>query len=98
MIKLNYPNMAFDEQELIDTIEASDSKNYMVQGQRVVTLGNHPKKNSFDVWLRKRFPKKQDTKLADNYVIDALLKTGKFTATNDICPDSGRLCKSIRLA
>lgn len=98
MIKLNYPDMAFDEQELIDTIKAADSKNYMVQGQRVVTLGNHPKKNSFDVWLRKRFPKRQDTKLADNYVIDALLKTGKFTVTNDICPDSGRLCKSIRLA
>ncbi|KHA80266.1 hypothetical protein NC77_02380 [Janthinobacterium lividum] len=97
MIELHYPGLAFDEQELIDTIKAS-KRTYMVQGQRVVTLGNHPKKNSFDVWLRKRFPKKQNTKLADNYVIDALLKTGKFTATNDICPDSGRLCKAIRLA
>lgn len=68
-----------------------------MQGQRVVTLGNHPKEKSFDVWLRKRLPKKRDTKLADNYLIDALLKTGKFTATKEICPDSGRLCKAIRL-
>ena len=97
MIELKYAGMAFDEQELIDTITASN-RNYMVQGQRVVTLGNHPKQNSFDVWLRKRFPKKRDTKLADNYVIDALLKTGKFIITKEECPDSGRLCKSIRLA
>lgn len=98
MIELKYTDMAFEEQELIDFIKASDSRNYIVQGQRVVTLGNHPKKNSFDVWLRKRFPKKRDTKLADNYVIDALLKTGKFVATKEECPDSGRLCKSIRIA
>ena len=97
MIELKYTGMAFDEQELIDTLKAS-GRSYIVQGQRVVTLGNHPKKNSFDVWLRKRFPKKRDTKLADNYVIDALLKTGKFVATKEECPDSGRLCKSIRIA
>ncbi|WP_143450388.1 hypothetical protein [Janthinobacterium sp. BJB446] len=97
MIELKYTGMAFDEQELIDTITASN-RNYMVQGQRVVTLGNHPKQNSFDVWLRKRFPKKRDTKLADNYVIDALVETGKFIAAKDFCPESGRLCKSIRLA
>lgn len=97
MIVLQYPGLAFDEQELIDTIKAS-GRSYMVQGQRVVTLGNHPKKNSFDVWLRKRFSKKRDTKLADNYVIDALLKTGKFIITKEECPDSGRLCKALRLA
>lgn len=97
MIKLNYTGMAFDEQELIDAIKVS-GKTYMIQGQRVVTLGNHPKKNSFDVWLRKRFSKKRDTKLADNYVIDALLQTGKFIITKEECPDSGRQCKAIRLA
>ena len=97
MIELKYTGMAFDEQELINTIKAS-GRSYMVQGQRVVTLGKHPKENSFDVWLRKLFPKKKDTKLADNYVIDALLKTGKFIATKEICPDSGRLCKAFRLA
>ncbi|MBB5371071.1 MULTISPECIES: hypothetical protein [unclassified Janthinobacterium] len=96
MIELNHTGLAFDEQELIDTIKASD-RSYIVQGQRVVKLGNHPKENSFDVWLRKRFPKKRDTKLADNYVIEALLETGKFIATREICPDSGRLCKAIRL-
>lgn len=97
MIKLNYPDMAFDEQELIDFIKLS-GKSYLVQGQRVIKLGNHPKSNSLDVWLRKRFPKKRDTKLADNYVIDALVETRKFIATKEYCPDSGRLCKAIRLA
>jgi hypothetical protein len=47
---------------------------------------------------RDRFPKKKDTKLADNYVIDALVATGKFIATKEICPKSGRLCKAVRLA
>lgn len=97
MIALNYPDMEFDEQELIDFIKASGNI-YMIQGQRVIKLGNHPKPNSLDVWLRKRFPKKRDTKLADNYVIDALVETGKFIATKEYCPDSGRLCQAIRLA
>jgi hypothetical protein len=97
MIELIYPGLEFDEQELIDAIKAS-GKVFMIQGQRVMTLGNHPKPNSLDVWLRKRFSKKQDMKLADNYVVDSLVKTGKFAVAEEICPDSGRLCKAIRLA
>ncbi len=97
MIALNYPGMAFDEQELIDAIKAS-GKTFIIQGQRVVKWGGHPKPESLDVWLRDRFPHKKDTKLADNYVIDALVATGKFTATKEICPKSGRLCKAVRLA
>ncbi|MRV73554.1 hypothetical protein GJ700_17720 [Duganella sp. FT92W] len=96
MIKLKYPDMAFDEQELIDFISAT-GKSYVVQGQRIKTLAKHTNPNSLDVWLRKRFPKMQDTKLADNYVIDALVETGKLAATKEICPDSGRMCKAIRL-
>ncbi|SFV16548.1 hypothetical protein [Pseudoduganella namucuonensis] len=97
MIELRYTGLGFDEQELIDHIKAS-GKNFMVQGQRIKTLANHTKPKSLDVWLRNRFPKMQDTKLADNYVIDALVETGRFTATKERCPDSGKLCKAIRLA
>jgi hypothetical protein len=96
MIELRYTDMAFDEQELIDLIKTS-GRNYLIQGQRITGLDNHSKPNSLDVWLRKRFPRKQDTKLADNYVIDALVKTERFEVTKDRCPDSGRLCKAIRL-
>jgi hypothetical protein len=39
MIELIYPGLAFDEQELIDAIKAS-GKIFMIQGQRVMTLGN----------------------------------------------------------
>ncbi|SFV17154.1 hypothetical protein [Pseudoduganella namucuonensis] len=96
MIELRYTGLAFDEQELIDFIKAS-GKNYMVQGQTLKKLESHTKPHSLDVWLRTRFSKMQDTKLADNYVIDALVETGKFVAAEDKCPKSGRLCKSIRL-
>lgn len=97
MIELQYTGLAFDEQDLIDFIMAS-GRNYMVQGQRVVKLGNHPKPDSLDVWLRKRFQIKKDTKLADNYVVEALVATGNFVVAKEICPESGRLCKAIRLA
>jgi hypothetical protein len=96
MIELIYPDMAFDEQELIDAIKAS-GKTFMIQGQRVMTLGRHPKQKSLDVWLRKRFSEKKYTKLADNYVVDALIATGKFEMSKEICPESGRRCKSIKL-
>ena len=97
MIELIYPGLAFDEQELIDAIKGA-GKTFMIQGQRVIKFGGHPKPESLDVWLRERFSKKKDTKLADNYVVDALVETGKFIATKEYCPTSGRLCKAIRLA
>jgi hypothetical protein len=97
MIELRHTGLAFDEQELIDAIKGA-GKTFMVQGQRVIKFGGHPKPESLDVWLRERFPKKRDTKLADNYVIDALVATGRFIATKEYCSTSGRLCKAIRLA
>lgn len=97
MIKLNYPDMAFDEQDLIDFIKAS-GKNFIIQGQQKGNYESHTKPASFDVWLRNRFPEKRYMKLTDNYVINLLVATGNFTVAKDKCPKTGRLCKSIRLA
>lgn len=96
MIELRY-GCAFDENALVAHIKAS-GKNYIVQGQKTVLLENHSKPKSLDVWLRNTFHKKRDTKLADNYVIDALVRTGLFEFAPQLeCPTSGRLCKGLRL-
>ena len=97
MIELKYKGHSFDEDVLIKYIKASGS-DYIVQGQKSVSLANHSKPQSLDVWLRTTFPAKCDMKLADNYVLDALVRTGKFViATNLKCPTSGQLCKGLRL-
>lgn len=69
----------------------------MVQGQTKVDLVDHTKPKSLDVWLRRRFPQLCNNKLADNYVLEALVNTGRFEIVKEVCPDSGRLCKSVRL-
>jgi hypothetical protein len=96
MIELIYPGLAFDEQDLIDAIKAT-GENFMIQGQRVIKFGGHPKPESLDVWLRQRFPKKKDTKLADNYLVEALVATGKFEMSKEFFSESGRRCKAIKL-
>lgn len=95
MIKLTH-GVEFHEDELIDLIKRS-GRDYIVQGQRKVDLDDHPKPKSLDVWLRHRFTHLCNTKLADNYVVDALVGTGKFEIVRETCPDSGRPCKSVRL-
>lgn len=96
MIELRYGS-AFDENDLVSHIKAS-GRNYIVQGQQVASLANQTKPHSLDYWLRNYFPEKRDTKLADNYVLDALVRTGQFEFAPKLkCPTSGRLCKGLRL-
>lgn len=95
MITLKYGN-EFDEEDLVAFIGAS-GRRYIVQGQRNVKLADHMKPQSLDVWLRNTFSTRQDTRLAENSVLDALVGTGKFEVVKEVCPDSGRPCKSIRL-
>ena len=96
MISLTPYGVEFDEQELVNFIKAS-GRPYLVQGQKATVLALHPKPSSLDVWLRYKFFKLQDTKLADNYVLDALVATGLFEISEEICPSSGKPCKSIKL-
>jgi hypothetical protein len=95
MIKLKY-GVEFHEDELIDLIKRS-GRDYIVQGQKVCTLDKHPKQKSLDVWLRHRFTRLCNIKLADNHVLDALVAMGKFEIGKDVCPDSSRECKAVRV-
>ena len=95
MIKMKH-GVEFDEEELVNLIKSS-GRDYIVQGQKAVDFADHPKPRSLDVWLRHRFPRLRNTKLADNYVLYALVGTKKFELVREACPESGRLCKSVRL-
>jgi hypothetical protein len=96
MIRLSYGGQ-FDEHTLIEYIRAT-GRDYIVQGQQACTLAGHTKPSSLDYWLR-QFAPNADTKQADNTVVSQLVRTGLFKATNSLlCPDSGKLCKGVRLA
>ncbi len=72
---------------------------FIIQGQQAVAFQNHTKPNSLDYWLRINFARDQDTKQAENFVIDALIATGHFILDRNLrCPDSGRRAKGLRLA
>jgi len=72
-------------------------RDYIIQGQSNRSLANHPKPNSLDAWLRKKCTSKSNTKQAVDDVIDQLIATRLFKVERLRCPDSGRLCKAIRL-
>jgi hypothetical protein len=72
-------------------------RDYIIQGQTNCSLANHPKPSSLDVWLRKKCASRSDTKQAVNDVVDQLIATRPFKAEKLRCPDTGKLCKGIRL-
>lgn len=93
MIQLPYGGQ-FNELDLIKHIRASN-RNYIVQGQQVASLANHTKPQSLDYWLR-QFGLNENTKQAENSVIDDLVATGLFRRDNHlICPDTGWRVKGI---
>lgn len=95
MIRLSYGGQ-FDEQALVKYIRAT-GRDYIVQGQQACTLAHHTKPKSLDYRLR-RFAPNRDTKQADNAVVSQLVGTDLFEVVDGVfCPDSGRLCKGIRL-
>jgi hypothetical protein len=72
-------------------------RRYIIQGQAECRFSTHRKPQSLDFWLRRNFARNPDTKQAVNDVIHQLVSTGFFEAGEFPCPDSGRLCKGIRL-
>ena len=87
----------FDVEDLIKHI-ASTGRDYIIQGQQKLSLADHTKPKSLDIWLRKQFQNKQDIKLADKDVMRDLVNTGYFIELEDMrCPDSGRMCKGLKL-
>src|SRR3989442_8495465 len=87
----------FDVVQLVEHMKDS-GLDYIIQGQANCALSLHPKPRSLDAWLRRKFAASPDTKQAVNDVIDQLVSTGPFFEVGQFrCPDSGRLCKGIRL-
>lgn len=82
--------------DLIATL-SGEGRTYIVQGQTIARLPDHPKPHSLDYWLRTR-SRHPDTKLADNKVVKQLVETGLFALQGNLtCPDSGKRCKGLVL-
>lgn len=90
------PGAGFRLSELIAYVQ-STGRGYIIQGQQNCLLVEHTKPNSLDVWLRKNYTSRQDTRQAVNQVFEALVATGYFERDDLPCPDSGRKCKALKL-
>ena len=87
----------FDANDLVSYIRDS-LRGYIIQGQQNRSLGEHTKPRSLDYWLRVKYAENKDIKQAVNSVIKTLAKTGKFEVAKNLqCPDTGNLCKGIKL-
>ena len=99
MIRLPFggKNAQFDEQDLISYI-LKRGMDYIIQGQQQCSFSKHTKPNSLDYWLRVNYAINPDTKQAVNEIVEQLVKTGLFEQEDNlICPDSGKMCKGLRL-
>ena len=96
MIVLPHGNAQFDSDDLKAHIRAT-GRPYIIQGQTACVRHEHPKPNSLDCWLRDNYATNPNTKQAVNQVIAELILTGDFEEGQYTCPDSGKLCKGIRL-
>jgi hypothetical protein len=99
LIKLPYggPGAGFHASELVSHIR-STGRDYIVQGQQHCIFDEHTKPQSLDVWLRTKCAGRADTCQAVNQVVEALVATGLFEVVKKLpCPDSGSLCKGLRL-
>jgi hypothetical protein len=98
-IKLPYgePGAGFEVSQLISHIR-STGRDYIIQGQRHCTFHEHTKPHSLDMWLRTECTTRRETCQAVNSVVDELVASGLFEIVESLpCPDSGRLCKGLRL-
>jgi len=95
IINLPYGKSAFNSDKLREYIQ-STGRDYIIQGQVACTKVKHPKHSSLDYWLRD-YAQNLNTKQAVNEVITALVSTGEFAEGNFICPDSGEMCKGVRI-
>jgi hypothetical protein len=87
---------AFPVGTLIQHLKES-GRQYIIQGQTQCIFSKHPKPHSLDFWLRREFAKNPDIKQAVNDVISQLVSTGLFEPGEFQCPDTGHLCKGIRI-
>ena len=96
-ITLHYANHAIIP--IVDLIQYfhNNRLNYLIIGSTQVTLQNHPKPNSLDVWLRKHpdIFHHRDTCQSVNKVITQIIKHQSFSQGLRKCPISNRFCKAL---
>lgn len=96
-IKLPYANNTVIP--IVDLIEyfQKTKLNYLIIGSTQVTLQNHRKPDSLDVWLRnhKNVINYKDTCQSVNNVISQLIKYKSFSLGLRKCPKTNRMCKAL---
>ena len=91
------PGAGFPVHHLIEHIERS-GRNYIIEGDVVCALADHPQPRSLDYWLRENFARNKETRQATRDVIAQLLATGLFEEAEDLrCPDTGEKSPGLRL-
>jgi hypothetical protein len=89
-------NTRFSIQDLVNHFK-TEKINYLIIGATQVTLDNHPKLKSLDVWIRKNHCPLgyENTCQAVNKVISQLIKHESFSLGLRKCPESKRMCKAL---
>ena len=91
------PGAGFPVHDLIEHIERS-GRDYIIEGDVVCALADHPQPRSLDYWLRENFARNKETRQATRDVIAQLLATGVFEEAEDLrCPDTGEKSVGLRL-
>jgi len=97
-ITLPHANNALFAVEDLVKYFISQKINYLIVGASQVTLDNHPKPKSLDVWIRKHekvIGTKKNTCQAVNSVIERLVEFAQFSIMKRVCPTSNRMCKAL---
>jgi hypothetical protein len=96
-IKLPYANnLIIPITDLIEYYQ-NNKLNYLIIGSTQVTLQNHPKPDSFDVWIRTHpsVVKYKDTCQSVDNVISQIIKHKSFSLGLRKCPKTNRICKAL---
>lgn len=89
-------NAQFAVEDLVNYFRTQELS-YMIIGASQVTLANHPKPESLDVWIRKHenVSAYANTCQAVNNVVNQLTKHEAFALGIRNCPTSNRMCKAL---
>ncbi|MBE9610855.1 hypothetical protein [Chitinilyticum piscinae] len=94
-ISFIYSSGDFDINELVAWVKGS-GRTYVIIGGDNTTFDTHSKPGSLDYWLRSKSSSK-DVRQSCAELIAKIVDTGLFVEAQDICPETERLCNSLRL-
>jgi len=99
MVKISLPYSrpdSFTTEDLKNYIRES-GRDFIIQGQQQCMLEDHSKLLSLDYWLRMNYAGNPNIRQAVNSVIADLVGTGEFEEGRFACPETGRMCKGVRI-